>query len=294
MLLLPDMPNCIGGVFMVKKSSNRTTGKQIYLLVLSLVILLVTMFPLRVSAEELGAQVILDNKFARITFLGIQPSIGVQGYFVDFEIENKTNNKIQVSLSECFVNNYMCSSGFSGTYITPGNAAKDRFLLPTALAYETVYNIGFRLSIEDKATWEDVYESEPIIVTVNDEYIDSQIPPAISVPTPIIDNEYVCIAYLSAQKLDGVNGRDVFFHIENKTENRIFVSIEDSAINGYMCDAVTSDCMKITGLNRSIAGYLFHSFDDIDQVTDMEYRFVIYDDDTHKVLFRSKLFRMGS
>lgn len=279
---------------MVKKCLKHTASKRFHLLVLSLVILLVTMFPLHVSAKESGEQMILDNEYAKITFLGLQPSIGIQGYFVDFEIENKTNSKIQVSLSECFVNNYMCSSGFSGTYITPGNAAKDRFLLPTALAYETVYNIGFRLSIEDKATWVDVYESEPIIVTVNDEYTASQIPPAISVPAPIIDNEYVCIAYLSAKKLDGVNGRDVFFHIENKTENRIFVSIEDSAMNGYMCDAVTSDCMKITGHNRSIAGYLFHTSDNIVRVTSMEYRFVIYDDDTHEVLFRSELLKMES
>lgn len=232
---------------------------------------------------------ILDNEYATIYYLNIKPMVGLTGYYVYLAAKNNTENRIQIFLNECSVNNYMCTIGSAGKEIVPGKASRDSHGFFPLIEFEKIYNIEFKISIKDLDSHEYVFESELITVTIDDSVKEDEIPAEIYVQSPFMDNEFASMSFQKmSDESSGIKMHCVYFYIQNKTEHTISISIKDASIDDWMCDFVShTDTATISKNNRSIANFGFSSSFEFDNPRFLEFTVHIKDDETKEELYVS-------
>lgn len=247
-------------------------------------------FRSRASAEKSFDQVIWDNEYATIKFIKLEPSIGIIGYYLYLDVQNKSDSTLLIGVPQSAINNYSCSIGFgSGIQITPGNSALSMTLLPTQMNYEHLYNIKFKLDIIDDK-WNDLAESDWIEIDLSDRDDRSKPDAEIEVPAPFIDNDIFSISYLSTEPVEGISSQKMLFHVTNKTDRTILVSLDQGALDKRMCASVIgSEFSIILEGNKSIMPIIFNMLEEIGEIEKAQFRVNVRDYDTFDNLFESDL-----
>lgn len=122
------------------------------------------------SEEKEKKEMILDNNFVSISFNKVEPTFGIEGFYVYLDIENKTENKtLWIYLDEGSVNGKMCSAVMNAmpVYITPGNTSKNPFIFPAQEHIEEVTKLQFRINVADKDTMSDYFYSDLITIDLS-------------------------------------------------------------------------------------------------------------------------------
>lgn len=265
---------------------------------LSILLVLTVIFPctlFRANADNAypHEQVIWDNEYATIKYLKVEPSIGIIGYYLYLDVQNKSDKTILVGVPKSAINNYTCGMGFgSGTEVTSGNSATVMALLPTQKNYEHLYNIQLKLNIIDDA-WQHLADSDWIEVDISTPEDGPQPEVEIDVPKPIVDNDYISISYLNIEPVEGIHSHRAAFHLINKTSHTISVRIDQGALNGRMCASVIgSEFATILDGNKSICPFVFNMLEDVGDLEEIQFRFHVKDEDTHEELFTSELLKI--
>lgn len=121
------------------------------------------------SAEK-NTQILIDNKYICASFNRVDPTFGIEGFYVYLDIENKTENKtLWIYLDEGSVNGQMCSAVMNAmpVYITPGNTSKNPFIFPAQEHIEEVTKLQFRIHVADKDTMSDYFYSDLITIDLS-------------------------------------------------------------------------------------------------------------------------------
>lgn len=256
-----------------------------------LVTVLLSLFCLPAAADNATSEQILwDNDYVTVSFMKAEQSIGIIGYFLYLDVQNKSDIPIKLGVSQSAVNNYSCSMGFgNGVQITGGNSATVMTLLPTQLFYENLYNIQLKLFIIDDKLHR-LAESDWIYIDISDPEGEPQPETEIDVPDPIIDNEWISISYLDSEPVEGIHSHKVMFHIINRCPNEVTLSIDQGALNGRMCASIVgSEFATILDGNKSICPFIFNMLEDIGEVENIQFRFHVRDNIEHEDLFVSDL-----
>ena len=121
-------------------------------------------------STEKTTQILVDNKYISASFNRVEPTFGIEGFYVYLDIENKTENKtLWIYLDEGSVNGQMCSAVMNAmpVYITPGNTSKNPFIFPAQEHIEEVTKLQFRIHVADKDTMSDYFYSDLITIDLS-------------------------------------------------------------------------------------------------------------------------------
>lgn len=121
-------------------------------------------------STEKTTQILVDNKYICASFNRVEPTFGIEGFYVYLDIENKTDNKtLWIYLDEGSVNGQMCSAVMNAmpVYITPGNTSKNPFIFPAQEHIEEVTKLQFRIHVADKETMNDYFLSDLITIDLS-------------------------------------------------------------------------------------------------------------------------------
>lgn len=231
-----------------------------------------------VTLEE---QVVYDENNIKVTVKGLTYDVWF-GPAVAVLVENNSEQNITVQTRKSSINGLMIDTMFSCD-VAAGKKANDNITF-----YEnemdvsnitTIKNIEFVLHIFDTDAWEDIDDSDPILLTTS------------------ADPDYVqeCntdgfVAYedesykIVIQKLDSDDsfwGSDIYVYIENNGEEDITVQARDVSINGFMIDPAFST--DITAGKKAFDTISFFQTDleenGITDITELEIKFHIFDQD---------------
>lgn len=115
------------------------------------------------QSQSQGSIEIANNSYVTAEFEKAYEAPGIEGaFYVDLNVQNKTDKTIWVYLDSASVNNEIVSMVSTGVplNIAPGNSGETGFIFPTAQlsvdSVSDVRNITFDLVVADKETLEEI------------------------------------------------------------------------------------------------------------------------------------------
>ncbi len=186
-----------------------------------------------------NAQVVIDNDELFFCITDIVED-DIWGYTWNVYIENRTDKRIACSMDDVCVNGFVCDP-FWAIDITPGmkanssvNWMEDNFVKN---GIEEVTEVDFLLRYYDNSDLfsDSLFEETLSVYPMGEEAVKvyERVPAENEVV--LVDNEYFTMIATGF-------GRDDFMsycmevYMENKTDHRLVISLEDATVNGYMCD----------------------------------------------------------
>lgn len=227
-------------------------------------------------------QVIYDENDIKITAKALKydewfgPSVTVL-------VENNSQQNITVQTRNSSINGLMIETLFSCD-IAAGKKANDSITFYDSelelSGITTIKDIEFSLYIFDSDDWDDIAESDTIVLTTSaDEALVQEF------------NTEGFVAYedesykIVVQKLDSDDsfwGSDIYVYIENNSDENITVQTRDVSINGFMLEPMFS-CDIVAGKKAYDSISFFESdLEDngITDITQIEVKFNIFSSDT--------------
>lgn len=185
-------------------------------------------------------QTVYEGNGIKVTVTGIDfedffgPSITVL-------IENNSAKNITIQSRSCSVNGLMVDTMFSSD-VAAGKKANDSITLSSSdleiSSITTIKDIEFALHIFDADSWDNIVDTEPIVLrtsadaTYVQEYDDSGF--------IAYDGNGIKVVVKKLNSSDSFWGSDVYLYIENNTNKDITVQANDVSINGFMVDPIFS------------------------------------------------------
>ncbi len=125
----------------------------------------------RPQTQSQGSIEIANNSYVTAEFEKAYEAPGIEGaFYVDLNVQNKTDKTIWVYLDSASVNNETVSMVSTGVLlnIAPGNSGRTGFIFPTAQlsidSVSDVRNIAFDLVIADEATLEEIDRAKGVSI----------------------------------------------------------------------------------------------------------------------------------
>ncbi len=209
-------------------------------------------------------------------------------------IENDTEHDLAFSTRYLTINNYNISDSFDKTVLSGKKANEDIHIYESDLemiGVDAIGEIAFSILVYDNDTWEDVLESDDIVLRTS-LYDD------ISFEKPdggveFFDDEGVRIESLGIEE-DSFWGNSLWLFIENNRSGDIALSIDDLSINGFMVTSYYGRTVK-AGRWRIDDLYIYDSDledNDIEEIEEMEFTVELYDPYTYETYFESGVIRL--
>ena len=185
--------------------------------------------------------VLVDNESCTFTITAIEDS-STLGYTLKAYLENKTDRDLTFSLSGVSVNGFMCDPFWASTVSAGMKSNKNiRFTESDFLANEIsqVTEIEFTLDVYDSNDWNaDHLVTETFaLYPMGKEAVQSYLRQEQEGDIILFDNEN-CTMIVTVFDPDGLWGYTVNVYLENKTDKTLMFTVNDAAVNGYMCDPV--------------------------------------------------------
>lgn len=183
--------------------------------------------------------VLVDNENCTFKIAAIENDT-IWGYTLKAFLENKTDKDLMFSLSNVSVNGYMCDPFWAAT-VTAGMKANEniRFSKESfeSNGIKTVTDIEFQLDIYDSNDWmADHLVSEVFsIYPMGKDAVQSYEREPQANDIVLFDNEE-CTMIVTGFEHDDMWGYSVNVYLRNKTDKALMFSVQDAAVNGFMCD----------------------------------------------------------
>lgn len=196
-------------------------------------------------------------------------------------IENESGQTIVVQTRNVSINDVM-AEGLLSAEVAPGkksNESLDLYLLDSRISFETVSKIEFSFYIFDNDSWDEIVETESIIIETSD---NSYVYVANSDGEIIYDENNIKVVYQGLN--DDLFGIDALFYIENNSSEPICVQTRDSSINGFMIDSIMSSEIAPGKKTYTDMSFLSSELEEndlsLDNFENLEFSFHIFNDDT--------------
>lgn len=234
-------------------------------------------------------QVIYDENDIKITAKALEyddwfgPSITVL-------VENNSQHNITVQTRNSSVNGLMIETLFSCD-VAAGKKANDSITFYDSdlemSGITTIKDIEFSLYIFDSDDWDDIAESDIIVLTTSAD--ESFVQEYNAEGFVAYEDESYKIVVQKLDSEDSFWGSDIYVYIENNGDKNITVQTRDVSINGFMLDPMFS-CDIMAGKKAYDTISFFESdLEDngITDITEMEVKFNIFNSDTWNDIYET-------
>lgn len=238
-----------------------------------------------VSIEE---QVLFEGNDIKITATGLED--GMFGTELKLLLENNSSKTVTVQARKANVNGFMVGTMMS-VDLAAGKKANDALTFETSglkdCGIEQIATMEFSFHIMDAETWEDIVDTETIIVNTSVASTYTQV--VDDSGDVLVDTNGVKIIGKGLSTSDSFWGPGVILYIENNSDKDITIQARDVSVNGFMVDSSMSEDIVVG--KKAMSAVQFFSTDleenSITDITDVELYFHIFDMDSWDTIYDS-------
>lgn len=210
---------------------------------------------------------------------------------VNVLIENNTTQPITVQVREVSMNGAMVSSVFSCD-VAAGKKANDSISFIKNelenIGINTIQQIEFRLHIFQSESWDDLFDSETIVLNTNAPSDYKQVFDINGFTA--CEQDGITFIVLGMGENDDIWGQDMLVFIRNDSERAVTIQVRDVSVNGFMIDPIFS-----CDVSPGKAAYSSMTFDTdslkqngIQEFEEVEFSVHVFDLESWDTLFDSE------
>lgn len=241
------------------------------------------------NKENIKEKVIVDKAGIKITAKSIEyDDIVVE---IKVLIENNSLQDITVQARDFSINGIMIDPSMS-TDVSSGKKSNSTISIYNSdlekAKIKTIKDIEFGLVAFNFDSWDDIFEETGIVLQTNaKDYVQKYNTDGYLA----VDQNNVKIYVLKLKDVDSFWGADVTVYIENNSNFPITIQARDVSINGFMIDPTFSS--KVMPGKKIYDELSFFESDlkdnDIADITEIELKFLVFNSDSWKDIFETKI-----
>lgn len=195
--------------------------------------------PTEAAAMPFAETVLVDSEACTFSITAIEAD-NLWGYTMRAFLENKTDLDLMFALDLVSVNGFMCDPFWAST-VTAGMKANEEISFNASDFHKNgitqVTKIAFTLKIYDSNNWEAAHlvDETFVLYPMGEEAVLPYSRTPADGELVLFDNEH-CAMIITGYDPENLWGYTVNVYLENKTSKELMFSINDAAVNGYMCD----------------------------------------------------------
>ena len=239
------------------------------------------------SEIEFDELTVVDNEECLLKITGIDPS-NIWGYSLKALLENKSSDKTYMFAVMSAAINGVESDPLFATEVAPGKKSNETISFSDSSLQEKgvgeITDIEIEYRVYDTDDWmadpvaQDVFHVFPLGEDKATKYKRE----AQSTDVVLADNEHVSVILIGTEE-DPIWGYTLNLYIENKTDRKVMVSVEDVSVNGFMADPLFA---REVGAKRSAftnISWMDSAFEEngIDTVESIEMTMHAYDSENY-------------
>jgi len=240
------------------------------------------------SAVTIEEQVLFEGNDIKITATGMED--GLFGTELKLLIENNSSKTVTIQARNSNVNGFMVDTMMSAD-VAAGKKANDSLTFQTSglkdCGIETIATMEFSFHIMDAETWEDIVDTDMIIV--NTSVASTYVQEVDDSGEVLVEANGVKIVGKGLSADDSFWGPGVILYIENNSDKNITIQTRDVSVNGFMVETIMSE--EIVAGKKAMSAVQFLSTDlesnSITDITDVELYFHIFDTESWDTVFDS-------
>jgi len=233
-------------------------------------------------------QILYEGNDIKITATGLED--GLFGTELKLLLENNTSKAVTVQARKANVNGFMVSTMMS-VDLAAGKKANDALTFETSglkdCGIEQIATIEFSFHIMDAETWEDIVDTETIVVNTSVASTYTQV--VDDSGDVLVDSNGIKIIGKGLSASDSFWGPGVILYIENNSDKDVTIQTRDVSVNGFMVDSSMSEDIVVG--KKAISAVQLFSTDleenGITDITDVELFFHIFNMDTWDTIYDS-------
>lgn len=242
--------------------------------------------------SQISEQVVLEDAGCRVTATGLRYDDSIFGPEVQLLIENNGATNLICQAEAVSVNGVMIAEPIFSCDVAAGKKANSALTLNNtdleAAGIETLQEIEFTLYFLDAESWQRVYTSQPLTLTTDapadfqQTYDDSGV--------VALEQNGVKVVAQTADQENSFWGADVWFYLENNTEQSLTIQSETVSVNGFMMSPLFS-CQVAPGKKAySSMTFLDSELQDnnIAEISELELSFRVVDSETYRTVFETQ------
>jgi hypothetical protein len=240
------------------------------------------------SAPETAFEetVVIDNTDCTFIIKAIDAE-NFMGYTLQAYLENKTDKELLFTMENASVNGFMCDP-FWATTVTAGMKANAEISFSSSdfenNGIREVTEIAFTLKAYDSndLTEADVINEHFILYPMGEEAVQPFTRTPVEGETVLFDNES-CTMIVTGYDPDSEWGYSMNAYLENKTDKTLMFSIQDAAVNGFMCDPFWAESVAPGKRSNTVISWLSSDFEEngIVQVESIVLPIRVYDNEDY-------------
>lgn len=240
------------------------------------------------SAVTIEEQVLFEGNDIKITATGMED--GLFGTELKLLIENNSSKSVTIQARNANVNGFMVGTMMSAD-VAAGKKANDSLTFETSglkdCGIEAIATMEFSFHIMDAETWEDVVDTDTIIV--NTSIASTYVQEVDDSGEVLVEANGVKIVGKGLSADDSFWGPGVILYIENNSDKNITIQTRDVSVNGFMVETIMSE--EVVAGKKAMSAVQFLSTDlesnSITDITDVELYFHIFDTESWNSIFDS-------
>ena len=240
------------------------------------------------SAVTIEEQVLFEGNDIKITATGMED--GLFGTELKLLIENNSSKTVTIQARNSNMNGFMVDTMMSAD-VAAGKKANDSLTFQTSglkdCGIETIATMEFSFHIMDAETWEDIVDTDMIIV--NTSVASTYVQEVDDSGEVLVEANGVKIVGKGLSADDSFWGPGVILYIENNSDKNITIQTRDVSVNGFMVETIMSE--EIVAGKKAMSAVQFLSTDlesnSITDITDVELYFHIFDTESWDTVFDS-------
>jgi len=240
------------------------------------------------SAVTIEEQVLFEGNDIKITATGMED--GLFGTELKLLIENNSSKTVTIQARNSNVNGFMVDTMMSAD-VAAGKKANDSLTFQASglkdCGIETIATMEFSFHIMDAETWEDIVDTDMIIV--NTSVASTYVQEVDDSGEVLVEANGVKIVGKGLSADDSFWGPGVILYIENNSDKNITIQTRDVSVNGFMVETIMSE--EIVAGKKAMSAVQFLSTDlesnSITDITDVELYFHIFDTESWDTVFDS-------
>lgn len=240
------------------------------------------------SAVSVDEQILFEGNDIKITATGMED--GLFGTELKLLIENNSAKSVTIQARSANVNGFMVNTMMSAD-VAAGKKANDSLTFETSglkdCGIEAIATMEFSFHIMDSETWEDIVDTDTIIV--NTSIASTYVQEVDDSGEVLVETNGVKIVGKGLSANDSFWGPGVILYIENNSDKNITIQTRDVSVNGFMVETIMSE--EVVPGKKAMSAVQFLSSDleanSITDITDIELYFHIFDTESWDTVFDS-------
>lgn len=241
---------------------------------------------------QIAEQLLWEEGGCRITATGLNYDNSIFGPELQLLLENNSQQTLICQAEGVSVNGVMMPEPIFSCEVAPGKKANSALTLNSTdlemAGITTIQQLEFTLYLIDGQSWRQVYTSQPLVLTTDapadfqQTYNDSGV--------VALEQNGVKVVAQKADQENSFWGADIWFYLENNTEQALTIQSEQVSINGFMMSPLFSCRVEPGKKAYSSMTFLDSELQDnqITEITELELSFQVLDSNTYRTVFETQ------